>query len=655
MKHHYKHPCNRLARTLALALQLSFYILHLTLYTSHAAVPVAWTNSPGMPPYPIKPVPHGSTVDLAVTLKGYTTPPIADGADVRLWYQTNGMGSAWWSAPATFDGSTITASFGPAQDCGADRVSLFFGAPSNVFASAVLRLTHAPGFDPARLPLPVQYIDFAAVELRNLSALTNGWSFGSTPGNYEVVSNAAMNAAPKYKSKFNCQWVYYDSTRHLLSGGEPIGDAIAHWVHGHHPRLSSCSLDYLGAGVWRFHTGSASPDPNYKVVTNSEDAVVLDFGGNYLLTKTNDVQSAVVYSDELPPAISNVVTKSYVEDLGITSEETDPVWAADKPNYATKTELGSVSETANAAALDAASALRIVLGESVWFAVTNYMRTADGVIPSLQLWEVRDSVTNLVYDSREEITNTVKALTRELHTELTNRIHDVEKTIPSKAWGNYQSDGTDNPEPGEVVIVNQPTILLTGGGTFNKYLEVGNSSVWVLKSSGLCSFGGGGTNGNYFAVLDDEGKPHFRVAKTDSYDLPAFISDILPRQSQNHILIYTATTNRLGNAVTEHPTISVCSDLKESVWHEEVDGEIDALGISVSWTRDDTIPAWVATVTPDNYPPNLYFRCKVKQEGGVSIINTAPVRFDGGVQFDTGTYRFVPYTTGGKTYLTLEH
>ena len=164
-----KHPFKPLATALAATLQLA----------ALAAVPVAWTNSPGMPPYPIKPVPHGSTVDLAVTLKGYTTPPIADGADVRLWYQTNGMGSAWWSAPATFDGSTITATFGPAQDCGADRVSLFFGAPSNVFASAVLRLTHAPGFTPSSLPLPVPVLDFATVELRNLSALTNGWSFGS--------------------------------------------------------------------------------------------------------------------------------------------------------------------------------------------------------------------------------------------------------------------------------------------------------------------------------------------------------------------------------------------------------------------------------------------------------------------------------------------
>ena len=629
MKPHYK----TLTTALAAVLQLA----------AIAAVPVAWTNSPGMPPYPIKPVPHGSTVDLAVTLKGYTTPPIADGADVRLWYQTNGMGSAWWSAPATFDGSTITASFGPAQDCGADRVSLFFGAPSNVFASAVLRLTHAPGFDPARLPLPVQYIDFATVELRNLSAL----------GNYGVVSNAAMNAATAIRTNSYDYWEYFDPVINDVARLQLAPDRGG-WSN---ERFRLGWVKIAGEETYYQYVLTHPSWSEIDSVTTNTLLQSITIGGmtftHYEGTETNKV----LYSDAtngIPTVVSNVVTKSYVEDLGISSEEEDPVWSADKPNYATKTELGGVSETANAAALDASSALRIVLGESVWFAVTNYMRTAEGVIPSLQLWEVRDSVTNLVYDSREEITNTVKALTRELHTELTNRIHDVEKTIPSKAWGNYQSDGTDNPQPGEVAILNPPTVILTGGGTFNKYIEFGDSSVWVLQSSGPVSFGGN-TNGNFFAIHDDEGNYSFRVAKTDSYDLPAFISGILPRQSQNHILIYTATTNRHGNAVSEHPTISVCSDLKESVWHEEVDGEIDALGITVSWAKDETIPAWVATVTPDNYPPNLYFRCKVVQEGGVAVINTAPTRFDGGVQFGNETYRLVPYTTGGKTYLTLEH
>ena len=313
--------------------------------------------------------------------------------------------------------------------------------------------------------------------------------------------------------------------------------------------------------------------------------------------------------------------------------------------YATHTEVQEVAGVAESAAQEANTALRIVLGESVWFAVTNYMRTAQGVIPSLQLWEVRDSATNLVYDSREEITNTLHALTRELREEL-------EARIPSKAWGNYQSDGTDNPQPGEVAIVNQPTVILTGGGTFNKYVEVGDSSVWVLQSSGPVAFGGD-TNGNFFAVLDDKGNAHFRVAKTDSYDLPAFISDILPREDQGHLLIYTSTTNRQGGTVPQ-PVLSAAIDLAETAWHEEAGGEIDALGISVSWTKDDTIPAWVATITPDVWPAKLFLRAKVTQEGGVAVINTAPTRFDGGVRIGDSVYRLVPYTSGGKTYLTLE-
>ena len=628
MKPHYK----TLTTALAAVLQLA----------AIAAVPVAWTNSPGMPPYPIKPVPHGSTVDLAVTLKGYTTPPIADGADVRLWYQTNGMGSAWWSAPATFDGSTITASFGPAQDCGADRVSLFFGAPSNVFASAVLRLTHAPGFDPARLPLPVQYIDFATVELRNLSAL----------GNYGVVSNAAMNAATAIRTNSYDYWEYFDPVINDVARLQLAPDRGG-WSN---ERFRLGWVKIAGEETYYQYVLTHPSWSEIDSVTTNTLLQSITIGGmtftHYEGTETNKV----LYSDAtngIPTVVSNVVTKSYVEDLGISSEEEDPVWSADKPNYATKTELGGVSETANAAALDAASALRIVLGERVWFAVTNFMRTAEGVIPSLQLWEVRDSVTNLVYDSREEITNTVKALTRELHTELTNRIHDVEKTIPSKAWGNYQSDGTDNPEPGKVAIVNQPTVILTGGGTFNKYVEIGDSSIWVLTSSGPVSFGGGGTNGNYFAVLDDEGNAHFKVSKTDSFDVEAIFTDN-PRTSGDALLLYICSTNRQGEAYIGPPTLSACTNLQAAVWHDEADGEIDALGTSVAWARNDAIHAWVGTVTQDRWATAMFFRAKMKQEGGTAIINTAPVRFDGGIQLGNGKYRLVPYTTGGKTYLTVE-
>ena len=653
---------NPLATALAASLQLAVL----------AAVPIAWTNAPGMPPHMPPPVPHGSKVEFSVTLKGFTDPAISADADVRLWYQTNGMGSAWFSAPATFASNVITAAFGPAQDTGADRVNCFFGAPSNVFASAVLRLSHAPGFTPSMIDLPPKVIDFGSVELRNIHALTNGWTFGKevdlTPStNYTdralgafaetgTVERARSYGTPtRWTDATGCVWeisrawnfqnllLYTPSGEMQWTATECLRDGYD-WSS-----YAGYWLRYDAQGTnWIAHTDLYDTVDVSSSGLLDDDVVEIDGWGTFRAVYVTNLVGRVAMTSDIPHAVSNVVTKSYVEGLGIESgiqEETDPVWSSEKSNYATKTELGTVEGKADAAALDASSALRIVLGESVWFAVTNYMRTVEGVIPSLQLWEVRDSTTNLVYDSREEITNTVRALTTELRTELESR-------IPSKAWGNYQSDGTDNPQPGEVAIINPPTIILTGGGTFNKYIEVGDSSVWVLQSSGPVSFGGN-TNGNFFAVHDDEGNTHFKVAKTDSYDLPMFISDILPRQSQNHILIYTATTNRQGNAVAQ-PILFAANDLKNSTWHEEVEGEIDALGITVSWAKDETIPAWVATITPDVWYEKMFFRAKVTQEGGVAVINTAPVRFDGGVQIGNGTYRLVPYTTGGKTYLTVE-
>lgn len=74
-----------------------------------------------------------------------------------------------------------------------------------------------------------------------------------------------------------------------------------------------------------------------------------DFGANWLGNLENAVSEKPDY-DDIPPAVSNVVTKAYVENLGITSEETDPTvpqWAKapTKPAY-TASEVGATSPTA---------------------------------------------------------------------------------------------------------------------------------------------------------------------------------------------------------------------------------------------------------------------------------------------------------------------
>jgi hypothetical protein len=750
------------------AIALALVTLHLSpfAFRLHASVPLAWDVRPGQPAPVMFDRYHGETIDFSATFRGFGELPFSPGADVRLWYQTNGMGAAWWSAPATVSSNVLSATWSPALDPGADRVSLFFGAPSNAYAAAVLRLRHSPGFAPGALPDPIAFHESDPVFSEWLATNTLSSTLGATIAEAEarigaeiVAATNAVRVVRKFDPGVDAwtvsgamdlrlgkerdgyyvgtsggktyallytwhEWTFGTAQDNATVAGEPASTNLAFEIGGATYALSKgewvdvplATLDDIPSAdltpstnytdrafsafaetgtverarsygtptrwtdangdvwealdVWQGDGVSLIPNGVNAWSSNDDDSWLLFNNGTWTAgidaradvfscSGQEDDTSLVMQGEYGTITLNRTITTNLAGRVALTNDiPTVPEWAKEPspPSYSAA-DVGAapasivpvittVSNAAETAKLNAETALRIVLGESVWFAVTNYMRTVEGVIPSLQLWEVRDSATNLVYDSREEITNTVRVLTSELRAEL-------EARIPSKAWGNYQSDGTDNPEPGKVAIVNQPTVILTGGGTFNKYVEVGDSSVWVLQSSGPVSFGGN-TNGNFFAVLDDEGNAHFRVAKTDSYDLPAFISDVLPRQSQNHILIYTATTNRHGNAVSEHPTLSVCSDLKDSLWYEEVEGEIDALGISVSWARDDTIPAWVATVTPDTYPPHLFFRCKVKQEGGVAVINTAPTRFDGGIQIGNGTYRLVPYTSGGKTYLTVE-
>ena len=642
-----KHLFRPLATALAAALQ----------FAATAAVPVAWTNSPGMPPYPIKPVPHGSTVDLAVTLRGYTTPPIADGADVRLWYQTNGMGSAWWSAPATFDGSTITASFGPAQDCGADRVSLFFGAPSNVFASAVLRLTHAPGFDPARLPLPVQYIDFAAVELRNLSALTNGWSFGSAAGNYEVVSNKAMNAAAAYKGEaelISCSWSN-GSSKLLPSGTD--GNA---WRVSSGTRVQE--LAYNGMWLYRSYIvrlGSDPPDWQY-TNTQSKAATVLAFD-NVTLTRCDEEWGGtnyypVVYSDELPPAISNVVTKSYVEDLGITSEEEDPVWSAEKSGYATVDALGAVDDTARAAQGTANGLSGRVAALETWaVGDETALSVTDAGTSNATL---RISYTNRVmYSSAAERTNAVNeanAYTDRKTADVVSAVDAALATKADRAWGTTTSGGAPSPE--DTLYVEKRKVTITGGGNY-AYLASSTGGYWVLSVSlgsewtmQALADAQNPTNPATASFIDADGHAAWTVTSTGTRVAYAL-------QGQQYIYVEDVGGNDVVTitypiTADDHPTCLFdpeCiagKDMKEA----SAANFPDHIAL-VEWSGHSG--EWVCRVTMNGQPGRGFFSAKYIKTGTVYTKYDKPLGIETVVIRKT-EYRVHVETMNGKKVMVLE-
>lgn len=126
-----------------------------------AAVPLAWTVETSRAQVAQFEAYRGETLDLEATMKSYGS-PLATPAQPSLYWQTNGMGAAWWTAPATASGNVLRATWTPTNDCGAAAYNCFIGGPDATYRAAFrLRMLHSPGFRPNHLKLPTVTYDAA--------------------------------------------------------------------------------------------------------------------------------------------------------------------------------------------------------------------------------------------------------------------------------------------------------------------------------------------------------------------------------------------------------------------------------------------------------------------------------------------------------------
>ncbi|MBQ6926514.1 MAG: hypothetical protein IJQ73_17915 [Kiritimatiellae bacterium] len=148
---------------------------------------------------------RGETLDIVarLTLRGAPL-AVADGASATMHWQTNGMGTAWWTAPASVTTSgLVRARWTPAMDCGADAYRVFLGVAdggSNLSyrANMLLRMVGSPGETPNALPLPVQVLDFAKIAWTNAPWGDGGGIDGeAVTGIVERVVADATNAIPR--------------------------------------------------------------------------------------------------------------------------------------------------------------------------------------------------------------------------------------------------------------------------------------------------------------------------------------------------------------------------------------------------------------------------------------------------------------------------
>lgn len=113
---------------------------------------------------------HGETLKLEATMLK-AGKPLADAlqGEWKIYWQTNGMDQAWWSAPASAPiGNKVSATFTGEMDPGANVVNGFIGcAGENYRAAFIIRFRHSPGATPNTLLKPVPILDLANTTVIN--------------------------------------------------------------------------------------------------------------------------------------------------------------------------------------------------------------------------------------------------------------------------------------------------------------------------------------------------------------------------------------------------------------------------------------------------------------------------------------------------------
>ena len=688
-------------KTNCITLATVFY----TALSSHAAEPLSWVRKPNQPAPAQFDTFHGESLDFRCTFTGFGALPFAGDDAPRLYYQTNGMGAAWWSLPATVSSNALTATFTPDLDPGADRLSVFFGAPSNAYAAAQVRFRNSPGTHPNDIE-PPSVLDWQAelsaatnalasnvytkeetdariVELAPPTSLAPATNYANVAvttisnalviGDFEVSQASSARFAERVEDTYNetfrtgtelfAQIDAKTSTNDVCNiVTNDTGGTFGAWqwsctsfttIWGYHPETTEDTgyryanedspLRYE-AGKWKVGFEIFSYDPYYdEFIPWGPDWRSFEIVGDGLETELEfdcDYYGMIVATRTYTPGhnalglarlsdVTNIAEDAAAAaTVGLLSAESDPLWDAAKGGYATTGTVAQVSEAVG-------TLWSYVYGDSVWIAVTNYMRTIGGVSPSFQLWEVRDGATNLVYWSKEEITNVTHDLIHDCKTNLEATVRNAVAEMPDKAWSKYQS-ATGNEAPDGVTIVSTPTIQLTGGGEWYRYVDVASNSVWFLKSNGLHTFGGD-TNG-YFRILDDEGNATFEVRKTDSYLVDAVASSVHFDASGNFCVSFESNVEPViyTTATLEHPNFLP-------------QGEDP--NVTVTWTQSGGV--YTAKLEQAVKGPSLFAYAKVEVLGETVIRNTVPTDLQGGIIVNGVKYSVGTATIDNKTVLTL--
>ena len=523
-----------------------------------------------------------------------------------VWYQTNGMGNAWWK----LDGAT----FAPSNDVGAAAYRFFveasvpgspFPVPQTIYrANGALRMLPSPGFTPNAIEPPIVSLDFSTIEVANApwpaeieSAFTEATNYTDTAISQIVIPEPDFTSANET----------------LVSTIEAVAPAPGDYANVSNKAMTALQsyseTDPTIPGWAKSETQPLPPD--YTTVSNKAMSALQSFTE----TDPNVPGWAKSQTQPLPPNYSTVSNKAMTALQSYT--ESDPsvhTWAkaATKPTY-TASEVGATT---------AADVYRLVAGTNVVLVVTNYNSATHAAAMKLQHLDPESGQYVTYWDEMRQHGIT-----------LTNALNYTDAAIAERAapraWSGTTS-GLGSEAPAGVTWISTPETVIAGGFEYEKVVTSAGA-VWVLTSNGMST---GATSNSFFRVAASDGTELFSIEKTDSYLIGVNADGI----------------TRSGNTVTipinvveaEHPYIRCTKDLVKPTWVKEDDGGLDCAWATVSWSG--TTGAYVATVTTAE--PQAFFYFEYMVEGQVKIKNSAKTEMSGGILFNGTTY--LPTVNGNK-------
>lgn len=248
-----------------------------------AAIPQHWTvETSRVQPAQFEAF-HGETIEFAATMQSDGKPLAITNDLIGIYWQTNGMGSAYWTAPAILSNNVMIARWEPSMDVGANVYSCFIGSPGEIYRAAFqLRLRPSPGANPSELPLPVKTLDFAQVTVLNAPYYTRGETDAALSDKQDTISDlasirsgAALGATAvqpaaisDMETKTHAAATYQPKGSYLTSESDPTVDGkIATAISGKQDTISDLATIRSGAAA-----GATAVQPS--AATNVAEHVV---------------------------------------------------------------------------------------------------------------------------------------------------------------------------------------------------------------------------------------------------------------------------------------------------------------------------------------------------------------------------------------------